>query len=311
MSGGISTVSGGIISSNFTSSPGQTIFSSAFNTGTVVTSIFGQGAFSVGGSTDLSSAVALTGNGMATTLTGAGLVLFSGSNDTLTAAGTQPYAVQLGDGSVLNEGAGPSTVYASSGASTVNAGSGSTTVVGSSGSLSFVGGASGNDSVTAGSGPSTLTGGSGGSNTLVGGSGSTTINLLGGSTGDHIVAGTGVTDVDAANTTGNFEIDTNPAAKGTLQATLGSGADTAVGGGGTSVIQAGSGADVFGFVNGAAGGAETILGFNATLDTIVYDNYGYSLGHAPPEHIGSLGDVITLSDGTSITLVGVFSKLYS
>jgi hypothetical protein len=76
------------------------------------------------------------------------------------------------------------------------------------------------------------------------------------------------------------------------------------------VITAGSGADVFGFVLGHAGGAESILGFNGK-DTLAFSSgYGYSLTNAPSETVGSLGDVITLSDGTTITLVGYEAKVF-
>ena len=319
MSGGITTINGGTVPSNFTSGPVQPLFTDGFNIGTTVASIFSSGVFSVGGSTTYPSTAALTANGLATTITGASLIAFQGTNDTVTPAGNLPYTALLGNGSVLNEGSGPSTVYAGSGASTVTAGSGSTTVVGGNGSLTFSGGSSSNDSVTAGSGMNTLTGGSGGSNTLIGGAGGTTINLSGSSTGDQVVGGTGVTSVDASSATGKLEIDTNPSGKGILLATLGSGADTVVGGGGISVIQAGSGADVFAFVKGYAGGAEIISGFNAT-DNIVFQGYGYNLAatpsNAPPEQVlaptsgSGGGDLITLTDGTQIFLVGIDHKIF-
>ena len=92
-----------------------------------------------------------------------------------------------------------------------------------------------------------------------------------------------------------------------MVAQLGSGADTFVGGGGTSFVQAGSGADVFGFVKGAAGGTEYIYGFNAK-DNIAFDNYG--TGYVPTEQVVNGSDVISLSDGTTIHLVGYSEKLF-
>ena len=309
MSGGITTINGGTVQNNFTTGPAQPVFVDGFNIGTIVTSIFGSGAFSVGGSTGFPSTTAVTGNGIASTITGATTIAFQGNNDTLTAAGTQPYTALLGQNSVLNEGAGSSTVYGSTFASTVNAGTGSTTIVGGSGSLTFNAGPSSSDSVTAGSGMNTLNGGTGGSNTLVGGSGGTQINLTGASTGDHVVGGTGVTVVDASQTTGNLEVDTNPSGTGTTEAVLGTGADSFIGGGGTSYVAAGSGADVFGFVQGTAGGTEYIFGYNAK-DNIAFQGYGYSATNPPTENVVNGTDIIKLGDGTTIYLVDYGHKLF-
>ena len=311
MVSGITTVNGSTIASNFTSGPGQTTFSNDFNAGTTVTSIFGLGAFSVGGSTIYPSVAAVTADNIQTTVSGASLISFNGLNDTVSAGGSAPYMSLLGNSSVLNEGSGPSTVIGGNGASTVNAGSGSTTVVGGYGSLTFTGGTSSNDSITAGSGMETLNAGTGGSNTLIGGSGGTFINLTGASTGDHIIGGTGsppnpaVTIVNATTTTGNFEIDTNPNGGGTLVALLGGGADTVIGGGGSSIITAGSGPDVFGFVNGHAGGSEYILGFNAQ-DNMLFSGYTTPL----TEQVTGGSDTITLGDGTTIVLLGIDHKVF-
>jgi hypothetical protein len=314
MSFGITTVSGSTIPSNFISGnpAGAGIFATAFNSATIVSDVYATGAFSVGGGTIYPSTVAITVNDTAATLGGASLIAFAGTSDSITAAGSTPYTALLGAGSVLTEGAGPSTVYAGAGAATVTAGSGSTTVNGSSGSLSFSAGGSSGDSITAGSGSTTITAGPGGNNTLVGGSFGTTIVLTGASTGDLVASGTGVTLVNAVSTTGALTIATNPLGNsGTLVATLGSGADTVLGGGGTSVIQTGTGADVFGFIKGAAGGAETILGLGGNpAASLVFAGYGYTATDLPAEQMGSLGDVITLSDGTKITLAGIDHKIF-
>jgi hypothetical protein len=304
MSFGITTVSGSTIPSNFISGnpAGAGIFATAFNSATIVSDVYATGAFSVGGGTIYPSTVAITVNDTAATLGGASLIAFAGTSDSITAAGSTPYTALLGAGSVLTEGAGPSTVYAGAGAATVTAGSGSTTVNGSSSG----------DSITAGSGSTTITAGPGGNNTLVGGSFGTTIVLTGASTGDLVASGTGVTLVNAVSTTGALTIATNPLGNsGTLVATLGSGADTVLGGGGTSVIQTGTGADVFGFIKGAAGGAETILGLGGNpAASLVFAGYGYTATDLPAEQMGSLGDVITLSDGTKITLAGIDHKIF-
>ena len=131
------------------------------------------------------------------------------------------------------------------------------------------------------------------------------MNLSGASTGDHIVGGTGVTFVNATNTTGSIEIDTSPSGKGTMVAMLGSGADTVIGGGGTSFIQAGTGPDVFGFVNGHAGGTEYIFGFNPQ-DNMIFSGYTTP----PTEQVLGGSDEIKLGDGTTIVLIGVGHKLF-
>ena len=66
---------------------------------------------------------------------------------------------------------------------------------------------------------------------------------------------------------------------------------------------------MFAFVKGHAGGSEVIIGFNGS-DNFAFGGYGYSSTVTPTETVGSLGDVITLSDGTTITLAGVNHKIF-
>jgi Ca2+-binding RTX toxin-like protein len=299
---GLTTVNGATIPANFTTGAGSAAYLAAFGAGIPISAV------SVGGSYSLTGPAAVTGSGLAVTLTGASAIAFSGTDDTVTAGGSTPYTAFLGTGSVLNEGSGQSTVYASAGAATVNAGSGSTTVDGGSGSLLFTAGSSSNDSVTAGSGNTSIIGGSGGSDTYVGGTGSFSVTLTGASTDDEVTGTSGNTTVDASASTGPLQITTNPLGNsGTLVATLGTGADTVIGGSGSSVITAGSGHDVFGFVNGYSGGSETISGFNA-LDNLAFKGYT-----APPteQYDGSSKtDIMTLSDGTKITFLNVDGKIF-
>ena len=83
-----------------------------------------------------------------------------------------------------------------------------------------------------------------------------------------------------------------------------------IGGGGNSTITAGGGADVFGFVNGHAGGFETISGFNSK-DNFAFGGYESLGGAIKTEAVATTidpaaggSDVITLTDGTVITLYG-------
>ena len=312
MSAGITTINGASVPSTFTTALGNAAFTAVFNQTAIVSEIYGSGSasYTVGGSSSYPAATGITGSGLSVAVTGATSIAITGSSDSVFASGATPYTAFLSTGSVLGQGSGSSTVYAGTGSSTIAGGTGSTTVVGGSGSLLFIGGSSNNDSVTAGSGSTTIDGASVSNSTLVGGSGVTTIVLTGSSTGDLVVGGAGITLIDASATTGAFEIATNPLGNsGSLIATLGSGSDSVIGGSGNSVIQAGSGNDVFGFVRGHAGGAETILGFNSH-DNLAFGGYNYSLTSPPTETIAAVGDVITLSDGTTITLAGIDHKIF-
>jgi hypothetical protein len=99
---------------------------------------------------------------------------------------------------------------------------------------------------------------------------------------------------------------------GALVANLGTGttAESVIGGGGSSSISAGGSTnDVFGFVQGHAGGSETISGFNST-DNFAFQGYGADAikSEAFVANSASTGtDVITLTDGTTITVVGSFT----
>ncbi|GAB0116933.1 hypothetical protein Acid7E03_10050 [Acidisoma sp. 7E03] len=189
---------------------------------------------------------------------------------------------------------------------TISAATGSTTLFGAStGQTTFSLGGS-DSSVTGGAG--SIVGTASGSNsTLVGGSGTSLFSVTG--SNSLVVAGQGgTTGVDLSKSTGPETIATNPLGNsGTLVATLGSGADSVIGGGGASTITAGSGNDVFGFVNGHAGGSEVIIGFNSK-DTLAFGGYS---GNFLTESVSGGSDVIKLSDGTTITLVGIDHKLFS
>jgi Ca2+-binding RTX toxin-like protein len=306
----MSTVTGALVPSNFTGD-GGTAFSNAFGSGASITPVSTGGAYNVTGPT------AITASSIGVTVSGASAIAFAGDNDTLTAGGTTPYIAFLGNGSVLVQGAGPSTVYGGSGAATVDAGTGSTTIDGGSGSLYFSAGASSNDSLTAGSGSTSLVGGSGGSDTFVGATGvsgtdsSMAVTLTGGSTGDNVTGGSGNTTVDASATTGPLQITTNPLDNsGTLNATLGSGADSVIAGSGDAYITAGSGADVFGFVSGHGGGSVTISGFNAK-DNLAFGDLTIKSEQFTPT-TGTTGpgtDVMLLSDGTTVTFLDVDGKI--
>jgi Ca2+-binding RTX toxin-like protein len=170
---------------------------------------------------------------------------------------------------------------------------------------------------TASGAASSITGGTGGivgnasgaNSTLVGGTGNS-IYTVTGSNSLAVAGPSAVTGIDESASTGPELITTNPLGNsGTLVAKLGAGADSVVGGGGASTITAGTGNDVFAFIKGHAGGSEVIIGYNAS-DNIAFAGYGYTATDLPSEAVGPVGDVITLNDGTTITLAGIDHTIF-
>ena len=167
-----------------------------------------------------------------------------------------------------------------------------------------------NSSIVGGTGDVSATA-SGANTTLIGGTG--TNNFVVSGSGSDAVAGPspGVTNVTLTGA-GGAQIATNPNGNsGTLVAQLSAtGADSVIGGGGASTITAGGGSDVFGFVDGHAGGTELITNFTSN-DKFAFGGYGanpiqsevYTAGPAA----GTGTDVITLTDGTTITVEGAFT----
>jgi Ca2+-binding RTX toxin-like protein len=131
----------------------------------------------------------------------------------------------------------------------------------------------------------------GGSITAIAGAGAETI------TGAVSPAGFGST----SSTGNNLFI----AGSGNDSLQAGGGADTLQGGTGSAILSSGLGADTFSFVNGSAGGSDTITGFKAA-DTLQLTGYGLNSTTAlnTAVHSGA-NTVLTLGDGTTITLSGV------
>ena len=288
---GTSTVSGTTVVTQFTTSAGSPAALAALNQlGSLSFSVV-----SVSGTFGSSGPVSVGSGVTAATITSANVVLSSAPNASLTVGST---AAQVF--------AAPGDTVTASGADTLfSAASGTTTFLSSGANSSIVGG-SGNLTATA----------SGANSTLIGGSGTTNFTVSG--AGSLAVAGRspGVTNITLAETTGGAQIATNPLGNsGTLIASLSStGADTVVGGGGVSTITGGGGADVFGFVSGHAGGTETILNFTSK-DTFAFGGYGSSPISAETFTVtntstGAGTDVITLTDGTVINVVGVDAKIF-
>jgi hypothetical protein len=288
---GNTTVSGTTVVSQFTASAGSPAALAALDQlGNLSFSVA-----SVNGSFGTTGPVSVGSGVTAATITSANVVLSSAPNASLTVS--SPAAQVF---------AAPGDTVTASGADTLFASATGTTTFLSSGANSSIVGGTGNLTATA----------SGANTTLIGGTGITNFTVSG--AGSDAVAGPspGVTNITLAETTGGAQIATNPLGNsGTLVATLSqAGADTVVGGGGASTITGGAGADVFGFVDGHAGGTETILNFTSK-DTFAFGGYGttaisnevFSVTNAST---GVGNDVITLSDGTVINVVGVDAKIF-
>ncbi len=247
--------------------------------------------------------------------------VLSGGNDSILAGGGRNL-ISMASGSVTIGSAGQDTVIAGSGTTLVgvNAG-GSDLVFAGSGALSFVGGAAastvvggaGSATIFGGAGGGVLSGGRGGRNVIASGTGAATI--FGGGDGDVVfVQGTGQLIVAGS---GN-ETLTGASASGGNTFFAGSGADVIGGGAASDVIFAGTGqatvfgaggADLFVFRQGQAG--RVVIGdFDASAgDRIVLQGYapGAAAAALAGARAGGGGTVLTLSDNTSITVVGVGS----
>jgi hypothetical protein len=290
---GFATVNGAQVEAQFITAAGTSqavAFSQIFASGV---------AFSLlptNGTSNATGAVVVgpgTTNG---TITGASYVISDAPDASLTVSSSSAQVF-----------AAPGDTITASGADTLfgaASGGGATNFI-STGANSSIVGSTGDIAATA----------SGANTTLIGGTGSSTFSVTG---ANSLVVGgySGNTNITLAETTGGSEIATNPlpGENGNLVATLSAtGADTVIGGGGHSTITGGGGDDVFGFVNGHAGGSETINGFTSS-DTFAFGGYGYSSANVPTESYDTPGatgsDVITLTDGTTITLTGIDHKVF-
>ena len=281
------TVTGATVPTNFSSASGSSAaYSALFPPGTPVNLITSSGV------STLSGADSLTASNVSVTVSGSAVADSSAGGNSITTV--NPASVFAAPGDTITSAAATTIWGADSGVTTFSLNGAGSSVTGGVGYISGVA--------------------SGANSTLVGGSGGGAFTIGGGGTGSLAVAGTGtsVTNVTLAETTGGAEIATNPGTDpGTLIATLSStGADSVIGGGGSSTITGGGGDDVFGFVNGHAGGTETILNFT-TSDTFAFGGYGSNPIQTETYTGGANGagtDVIKLTDGTVITVEGQFSQ---
>jgi hypothetical protein len=275
------TVSGATVAQQFTGGAAATL-NSFFNSATSFT------VFSGGGVSTVSGPAVVGAANTALTVTGATAVAdtSTGSNSITV---TTSSAIFAAPNDTVNASAASTILGASSGITKFTASGSNSSISGGAGG--FVGTVSGANS------------------TLVGGTGTSIVNVTGANS--LAVAGSaGVTGINESASSGAETIATNPLGNtGSMVAILGSGADSVLGGSGASTITGGSGHDVFAFIKGHAGGSEVIIGFTAS-DNLAFAGYGYTGANLPTEAVGSRGDVITLSDGTTITLAGFNHKIF-
>lgn len=238
-----------------------------------------------------------------------GPLAITGANGADTIAASQSVDISSGGNSITLQN--PATFFAAPN-DTISSAAAATIFGAASGTVNFS--LSGADSSVTGGQGSTVGIASGANTTLVGGSGNSLFTVTGANSLAVAGPGPGVTGIDESGSTGPETIATNPLGNsGTLVAFLGSGADSVIGGGGASTIVGGSGNDVFGFVDGHAGGSEVILNYTSS-DNLAFSGYGYSSDNVPTETIGTFNgeasDIMTLSDGTKITFVGIDHKLF-
>ncbi len=265
------------------------------------------------------------GGGNASMVGGNGNDIFIGTtgNDTIT-TGTGSNLVVPGSGKDQINAHGASDVIFPGGSDTVFAfgkvltavGTGQLVFLNGANQATVLGGGSGSALINGGPGGGLFAGGTGGLNVIFGGTGASTIfgssgsDLLvaGGSNADFLIAGSGNETLTGLGSTGN---NIFYAGAGNDLLGGGSGNETFFGSHGNSTVIGGSGADLYAFVNNVfAGGNETIFGFNTGKgDLIALQGYGANEAQndlANQKNVGG-STVLTLSDHTQITFVGVSS----
>ena len=247
--------------------------------------------------------IGTTGNDTITTGTGHNLIVPGSGNDIIFAHGSDVIFPDTG---------GTETIFAF-GAVLTAVGSGQMAFVNGSNPSTVLGGGSGSATINAGAGGGLYAGGNGGLNVIIGGSGACTMygssgsDLLaaGGAGADLLIAGSGNETLTGVGSTGN-----NVMYAGAGNDLLGGGAgnETFFAGHGNATVIGGSGADLYAFINGLAGGTETVFGFNTGKgDAINLQGYGANEAQNDLANAVVAGGntMLTLSDHTQVTFVGV------
>ncbi len=293
--GGLVSVTGSSGSLTFLGGSGPSTVSGGAGSATLYGGA-GGGSYA-GGAAGGNLLVAQGGSGANTTLTGAGagdrLFGSASGNDTLVAGSGSESILGGGSNTSITGGSAADVIFTAGGPSTVQGGvAGGDIIVGGSGSLDV---AANNGDAIFGDGATTVTGSAGGADSIVGGTGA--LSVTGKGANMLVVAGQAQSTISTGSGASLIY-----AGSGATSVTGGAGGMQVVLGSGKTTANEGSGAAIFDVVNGSAGGSAVLNGFRPGVDTI--DLYGYA---ASDQHVTSSGGstVLTLSDGTSIQLVGV------
>jgi Ca2+-binding RTX toxin-like protein len=230
--------------------------------------------------------------------------VMAGGADTIAAGDASVVVFANHNGATVQGGTGSTYFIGGSGAVSVSGGAGNTTMFGSTGTADTI--------LRGGSGQNYLVGGSGvGNTTLVGGAGPTW-EFAAGTGPITMYAGSDTTIMVGVTGTGSELMKTG---SGNALIGLNANSDTVIGGSGASTIMGGAGKDVYSFVKGQAGGTEIIGNFKVGKDSLIFSpEYGtHAVASEAVETVAGWGrsDVIQLTDGTTITLVGVTHKIES
>ena len=143
--------------------------------------------------------------------------------------------------------------------------------------------------------------------TLIGGSGNDTFFLNNGATGTLAVAGTGNTTI-IGGTGANTYIGGN-ASTANVVIFGGSGNETMFGGAGHETLYGGGGSNLFAFTaSSSLGGGNNVIGdFNVAKDHLSFQGYGSATQILANSTVSNGSTIISLTDGTKVTLVGVTS----
>jgi Ca2+-binding RTX toxin-like protein len=276
------------------------------------------------------------GGGNYSVNTGAGNDSISINGNSTINAGTGSNSISVGGGSSLIYSEGFDSITGSTvpggGTDTVNIGSGQTTIDPGAGNFFIFGSSTttnplvfkpgtGSDTISVGSGGGNVFGGSGGDNILFGGAGggSAPLVLHGAADGDQLfaigsgnvtaIAGAGSETISGAGGSPNGFVVPGSTGNNTFEAgsgndTLiaGAGQDTLWGGTGNALLESGSGPNTFAFQFGD-GGQDTITGFKGT-DTLQLSGFGLTTATLPESTVSG-STVLSLADGTTVTLSGV------
>lgn len=293
--------------------PGQTVFNGGSGKATVVSTVGratinssggsqiwlgtfqdvvnSAGADTIIGGTGSATVNAASGNSFV--FAGSGALDWFGGSGAGTVLGSAAGSAMLhgGSGTLVALSTNGMTYAGGTGAATVAAFGGALTVSGGGGGGVFLGGPAGHNVITGGNTPSIILGGGAGD-----------VLTAGNSAGDVIQAASGAATISTAGTNGSHRIY---AGSGPDLISTGSGSSSILLSTGAATIMPGSGIDLFAFANGNHPNV-VIQGFSPLSDFISF--IGFPAGEAAAALAGATSgsgsEVLTLSDGTHITLLG-------